>query len=219
MILHTQLLRHFLLLVLVTATLPIFANSADTITFNITRTGRKILHDGFLMEWRTETTHTWGRDSAWVWDVIATPEGLAGYIRLPTATPCSSWHIGIMSSVDNKEHLLTLPADTTHYDPIFRSDLTEYDSSRTITAEWLFPYREGLPDLKNPMTLTFTGTNSCSDTLPVLLLSYQAQPVRAGTKISLIGQGLIIGFLALLYFSIHRKIKLQTLRQMGSPHQ
>lgn len=215
---HRKLLP--LLLLLITAfTIPLFAASSDTVTFTVTRNGRKILLDGYLMEWRTETAHVWGRDSAWVWDVMATPEGLAGYIRLQQATACSTWRVNIITSIDNSMHLLSLPADSSHHDKLLRYDAAEYDSTGTITAEWIFPYKEGLPDMSNPMTLTLTGINGCSDTLPVVRLSYLAQPVKTGTKVTMIGQGVFIIILALLYFSIQRKIKLQTQRQMESPHQ
>ena len=192
---------------------PASAQVPDTLRFDVTRNGRRILHDGFLMEWRTHTARNWDSSGTWVWDVVATTEGLAGYIRLQEPSPCSLWNISITSSVDRQKHELSLPVDTVPIDKALRFDHAEFDSSRTITVEWLFPYEEGIPDKNRPMTLTFTAKSSCGTPLPVLHLSYVAQPVRTGTKISMIGQGILIVVLALLYFSIQRKIKLQMLRQ------
>jgi len=194
----------------------------DTIRFTVTKTGRKILLDGFLMEWRTESARTWDSAGAWLWDVVATSEGLAGYLRLQKPQTCSSGVLSMRSSIDSVEHIVTMPStdpDEAGEHRYLRFDRREFDSTKTITVEWLFPYGKEIPNLTTPMTLTFNGHTSCGDTLPVLILSYTPQPVKTGTKLTMVGQGLLIVILALLYFAIQRKIRLQTQRQKESPHQ
>ncbi|MBN1575399.1 MAG: hypothetical protein JW913_02530 [Chitinispirillaceae bacterium] len=192
--------------------------AADTVTVDITRSGRKIMHDGFLMEWGMQTARTWGRDSTWLWDATVTPEGMAGYMRTQSAPPCSGWVIGFSGPSLNQPCEVRLPSDSTWQSDFLKIDHAGYDSSGAYTLEWLFPWPQHRMENHTSFFLTIKGRCLSGDTLPVMVLVSSSQEKKTPDRGSLIVRAVLIGILAMMYLMIRRKIKHQT-PQMGSPRQ
>lgn len=215
----SSIFRNIILIYLLFLSTSYSDAAVDTITHTITRSGKKILHDGFLMEWGAHPAQQWDSTGNWVWDAVSTSEGPAGYLRLQNASPCSTWTISITSSVDKKTRVLHLPSDSLAKINECRFDYSEFDSLGTFTVEWLFPFETAASAKASSMYLTFSAQNNCQIHVPVMVLSYTRIKDKGKSKFTLIGQGLIILILALLYFKIQRKIRHQTLNQKNSLHQ
>ncbi len=201
--------------------------AADTVnpvptaaTVDITRYGRKIMHDGFLMEWSMQTARTWGNDNARLWDAMATPQGLAGYLRMQSTPACSGWVITFTDLQKNRRYEVRLPMDTAcaWRSEVIKIDQTGDDSSRIYTLEWLFPWHRELSDTTTPFSLRMEGQCINGDTLPLVTMECLYNEKRPDETNGLIGRIIIIGLLAVMYLMVQRKVRNQT-RQRESPHQ
>jgi hypothetical protein len=195
------------------------ASTAATVV-EITRQGRKIMHDGFLMEWSMQTARTWGSGSSWLWDAMATPEGLAGYLRMQSSPACSGWVITFTDVKQNHRYEVRLPMDTAYawHNEVIKIDQTGDDSSRIYTLEWLFPWHRELSDTTTPFSLRMEGRCINGDTLSVVTMECLYNGKKPAETNGLIGRIVIIGLLAVMYLMVQRKVRNQT-RQRESPHQ
>jgi len=187
-------------------------------TFPIARAGRKIMHDGFLMEWSLKTAQPWTPDSSWIWDAIRTPDGLCGYVRLHKMMPCSAWTVTFSSSVDSTISI-SIPGDSVS--PFFevKTDYSSYKSEGIAVMEWVFPM--DTTKVKSPtdsLILRINAKCSSGDTLPELRLACRQPDSKKNGYGKLTGRGIIIGLLAVMYLMVQRRIKRQT-AQKESPHQ
>ncbi|MBN1306553.1 MAG: hypothetical protein JXA18_01450 [Chitinispirillaceae bacterium] len=187
--------------------------AADTAAVEITRSGRAIMLDGFLMEWRMRTARAWGGDRTWLWDAATTPEGVAGYVRMQFAPPCSGWVIGFSGPSIDAPFEVRLPADS-----IVQSDFVKMadDGSGAYTLEWLFPRSQRRINNDTPFVLTIGGRCRGGDTLPVLVLRAAHAGKKFPARESLIGRAVLISILAAMYFFTLRKIRHHT-GQGGPP--
>ena len=64
-------------------------------TFDISRSGRKIQLDGFLMDWMEKNRQAWSGSALWSWDAVNTADGVAGYFHMDGAPACSSWNFKV----------------------------------------------------------------------------------------------------------------------------
>lgn len=184
--------------------------AADMVTFAITRTGRKILHDGFLMEWSEKTAQKWDKTGLWTGDATLTPEGFAGYFRTTAPPGCSTWTITAQSIVNNQHVTLHLSPGEVVSGNEFRLDRQEYDSSGNITIEWLLPYTQKPTTNAFSTDIRFTCQSSCGDTLPVLHYVHTgSKPLPCHGTLKLTGQSIAIVILALIYFVMQRRIRRQ----------
>lgn len=186
----------------------------DTVSVDVVRSGRSIMHDGFLMEWSPGKAMAWDGDSVWLWDATATPEGFSGYLRSRRWEQCEGWRI-VFSTVRGSDTVF-LPVDSLWSGKEIKIDRSGRERTDGYALEWLFPWREG--DSTSYLQISGICTDGTGDTLPVLLLHYRGIKKNSGTAGSLIGRGIFIGILAVLYIAIQRKIRNQS-RRTESPRQ
>jgi hypothetical protein len=206
-----------LLLVIVVTAFVSGNNGTDTVRMSDIRTGRKIMHDGFLMEWSLKDAVPWGSDSSWMYDVMATPEGLAGYFRTGTAEPCSSRTL--LFSVGSAEPVrVTLPPDSGRLNEMIKIDTSGSGAGSAYTIEWLCRWPAGFNLLTTPFTVAVDRECRSGYRFPTLFFEYRHKKEKPDGTGSLVGRILLIGGLGALYLMVQRKIRNQT-KQRGSPHQ
>lgn len=198
------------------AAVPPVNAAADTVAVDISRTGRNIMHDGFLMEWSGQAVRPWGNDTVWLWDAAATPAGLAGYLRTRSTPRCSAWEIAFSGPMVDRPCIVRLPVDSAWRSDFLILDRVAYDSSGAYSIEWLFPWPKGLIEHPGPFTLNLRGRCLSGDSLPVLVINGFYPEKKAGAVGKLVGRAVLIGVLAVMYFMVQRKIRRQS-RQTESP--
>ena len=196
----------------------IVIGATDTITVQVEHEGRKIQHDGFLMEWSLKNASVWGGDSTCRYDVMTTPEGLAGYFRLHCAGACGDGTL-VFHTGSNETATFSFVSDSTIMEPFFRIDRSTFAADSTCTLEWLFPW----PDRGNDTTASFSliVQRECKGepALPVLQFVYRSRHKNSGrTAGSLAGRIILIGALGALYLTVQAKIRSQS-RRKESPRQ
>lgn len=180
-------------------------------TIPITRSGRKIMHDGFLMEWSIKTAQPWNADSSWVWDAMKTPDGLCGYVRLHKMVPCSGWSV-TFSIVDGREGRIRIPTDSVSPVDWIKTDYSSYDSTGIAVLEWVVPLsgnQSGAPT-GDSLEVVINGKCDSGEQLPELRLTCRRPDPKKEGYGKLVGRGIVIGILAVVYLMTRRRIRNQT---------
>lgn len=179
----------------------------DTVKISEIRRGRKIMHDGFLMDWLNTTSHLLGEDSVCVWDAVSTSEGLAGYIHSSHIPTCSKWSVAISTSTPHKMSVFRFPEDTVTKNVLFKTDYS--DSTGMWTVEWLIPWPDD-PGIKT-QSVMITVRNECSLPLvPVLVITAECPANSNREKGGPIGKVILIIVLAGMYLMVQRRIRHQS---------
>jgi hypothetical protein len=142
---------------------------------DITRTGKRIQLDGFLIEWNENRRHLWGGSGGWYWDALNTPEGVAGYFSTASAR-CSTWTFSIDAVSGDSRPRLTAVTDTgsgTMHD-FACVNREQHDSATVITVEWVLPWDSVWVDSAGNYAVHAAGVSACGDTLQPLLLTGSA---------------------------------------------
>jgi hypothetical protein len=197
----------FLLLLLTVLSIPGF--SIDTIS--VSKSGRRIQLDGFLLDWVQKGQRVWKGSNGWVWDAVNTPEGLAGYFHCGMVA-CSSW-----TFYADLHHLKTRPwemrlADSSQSgDHNFVAVRSARNNRFTITFEWVIPWDSLSMDASGGYALNIAGESGCGDTLEPFLLKGQKEmpesflPSRFKERVALIVVLLVV-FIA-LQFATRKKTR------------
>jgi hypothetical protein len=149
--------------------LGIFCSVFAREVVDISRSGRRIQRDGFLIEWSEKSRREWSGSTVWYWDAVNTPEGVAGYFH-SEATRCSSWTFQA-----DVRHGASLPLELSVPDTgettgrFFCTARTQRDSLFVLTAEWVIPWDSVAVDSGGTYAIHLAGHSACGDTLQPLL--------------------------------------------------
>ena len=212
----TAIIR-LLLLVITVTTGAGEAAAVDTVRVEVLRDGRKIMRDGFLMEWSLKTASVWGSDSTWRYDAMATAEGLAGYVQLLVPDGCREGELLITADATASERI-ALPPDTLLHGRFWRADRSMFATDSTYTIEWLVPWPRDRDFLTSPFSVILEERCSGQPVLPVLRLTYRHHEKKSGHTGGLIGRILLIGILGGIYLTVRVKIRNRS-RRTEFPHQ
>lgn len=191
--------------------------AARTTMEPVDRFGRKILLDGFLMEWEAQHAKPLGsNDSLWVWDAMLTTEGVAGYFRLKSAPSCSTWSIGLQPAAMAPPVVI---APTPGHSPYYQIDRHGSEEPDWGVLEWLLPWSMFAPDSSGATSVAIDFSRSCTGFTDSLVLTFHTHTLRK-TKgwATIIARIVMIGLLAGLYFIVNNKIRRQ-IRQKEAPRQ
>jgi len=149
------------MLILVLATLAALA-TADTV--DVSRHGRRVQVDGFLLEWNGDNARAW--TDVWRWDALVTPDGLAGYVASRGAPECGGWTFGIGAGTK-----ISVP-DVVGASENAAFDRDGFEKEGIYNIEWLVPndaVSGGGASIYSAV-ITLTATNICGDTLPPVVI-------------------------------------------------
>jgi hypothetical protein len=207
----------FYIIATVVLTIGSAAGANDTVQIAVERDGRKIMHDGFLMEWSPATASVWGRDTSRRYDAVATPEGLAGYLNVRLSSECSEEALVFIAD-GTRPVSLALTPELQVTEAALKVDRSSLEQDSTCTIEWLFPWPEGYNATAEPFSLTIADRCGDAELLPVLHFVYRYRNKKSGQTGGLIGRVVLIGALGALYLMVQAKIRNQS-RKKESPHQ
>jgi len=174
---------------------------------DISRCGRRIQLDGFLIEWKENNRHAWSGSDNWYWDAINTPEGVAGYFY-SAAVRCSSWTF----HADARQPCsMTVPdTDTGKMKNVFFcANRTPQAKGFTLTVEWILPWDSVAVDSGGTYAVHVTGNSTCGDTLQPLLVtgSIEALKKRGGLLSRFGGWSIVIAAFAAVALMVRLKIR------------
>lgn len=161
-----RLSKFLLLLIVGTISLSLAKDS-----FDITRSGRKIQLDGFLMDWIEKNRQVWNGSAIWSWDAINTPEGVAGYFRANGAPACSLWIFDV--SDYNGLHKMVASAAKDTETPFYCVN-HQQGNPPSLTVEWVVPWDSVAIDGNGNYAIKIAGKSACTDSLEPILLTGKA---------------------------------------------
>ncbi len=208
-------LRYFFAALLLT--IGSAAGTDDTVQVAVDRDSRKIMHDGFLMEWGPATASVWDSTPSSRYDAVATPEGLAGYLSVRLSPDCTG-EVLLFAADGYPPARLVLDPGLQTTDAALKVDWSKLEQDSTCIIEWLFPWPEGYNATAEPFSLTVAHRCGEEERLPVLHFVYRYRKKKSGQTGGLIGRIVLIGALGALYLMVQAKIRNQS-RKKGSPHQ
>ncbi|NLL12541.1 MAG: hypothetical protein GX267_03970 [Fibrobacter sp.] len=187
-------------------------------SITVNRYGRRIQLDGFLLEWNAQSAYTWkNKDQLWYVDVIATKEGLSGYIRSDSSVSCSSWTFSFRQSSGKEPVWLKIPSSESS---IYKVDGKLFDSEKKVTIEWLIPWEHIVFDSTGDYRLFLIGISDCGDSLSGIQISgSKAHAEKNESIMSLILRGMLIIVLIVIYLLINAKIHERNLRKKDKREQ
>jgi hypothetical protein len=184
---------------------------------DISRYGRKIQLDGFLMDWVEKNRHTWNGSTVWSWDAINTAEGVAGYFHASSAAVCSSWTFQVDANRHGIREMVTSYAKDTGAS-FYRVNSSSDGNNRTITMEWLLPWDAVAIDSNGTYAITLAGNSICGDSLEPILLTGKVVKSQKALPAHFAERLIIIGVLLLAFIVLQITIRKKNLRK-GSPRQ
>lgn len=162
----------------------------DTIT--VSKSGRRIQLDGFLIDWAEKGRQVWKGSGGWVWDAVNTPEGVAGYFHCGMIA-CSSWTFyADLHRLKTPPWEMPLGDSSQSGDAGFKAVRTARDTMYSITFEWVIPWDSLTCDSSGAYAVHIAAESKCADTLDPFLIAgnkeraISALPPRFTSRIVLI---------------------------------
>jgi uncharacterized membrane protein YjfL (UPF0719 family) len=158
----------FFLTLLVIGLLSVPAFSLDTLV--VSKSGRRIQLDGFLLDWTGNGRYVWRNSNGWVWDAVNTPEGLAGYFHCGMIA-CSSWTMyADLHRLKTSPWRMTLGDSAQSGDAGFKAIRMARDTMFSITFEWVIPWDSVTLDSNGVYAVPVAAESGCGDTLDPFLI-------------------------------------------------
>lgn len=177
--------------------------------YTIKEYGRRIQLDGFLLEWKQKSAHSWTDDQQWFWDAVNTPEGITGYFKSKSKQPCSIWTFTFNSQGCITPFIAHIDKGTlVEKQSFFAFDKQLLLTSGEIVVEWVIPWNKACLNGSGDYSLTFKGYDSCGNSLPaVTIVGNQkirnSKSVWNGTAIRIF----VIAVLTIVFIIMRRRIR------------
>jgi hypothetical protein len=168
-------------------------------TYNVSRKGRMIQLDGFLMDWNRDSTKTLSGSSLWTWDAVNTREGIAGYFRSKDTASCEKWIFRFMPCGTDSVKTMILVISGEYHQSFYRLILPD-SSDRSITAEWLIPWSSIEVDSTGKYSIVLQANDTCNDTIGrIVFCGFRPIQKGKGSPLYLIFLFIPVTLILLLY--------------------
>jgi hypothetical protein len=189
---------------------------------DISRSGRRIQLDGFLIDWNEKDRRPWSGSDAWYWDALNTPEGVAGYFH-SSAVRCSSWtfYADARHGASRPWEMPVPDTDTgKNGNGFFSTNRITRDSLFVLTVEFVIPWDSVVVDSGGTYAIHLMGNSSCGDSMQPLLVTGSIYSLKNNGGLSPRFAELIIFLAVLAVSSIMIRIKIRKkIRRRESLHQ
>ena len=197
--------------------LVVIFNAFPLTTFTITKTGRSVQLDGFLLEWIKDSAKDMGSDSRWTWDALNTKEGLTGYFKAP-AVAGNDWTFTFLPerlSSYSKMQMFFSPDSSR---PFYRVSQPANSLDSSIAAEWVIPWKNILLDSLGEYKVGVVAFNGRGDTLPAMVLCGHAFLHEKSTapwkKVH--AKAILLAILLIALFYVQKKAKKLAMKKKRS---
>ena len=155
------------------AALVFYALAPASAGVDISRSGKMIQLDGFLIDWKEKERHAWSGSDPWCWDAVNTPEGVAGYFY-NAACRCSAWTFTVDARHGAVQPQFIKVADSgggTQHGFASTRGRAVRDSSSALVIEWIIPWDSVAIDSAGTYAVHAAGISACGDTLRPLFFT------------------------------------------------
>ena len=175
--------------------------------YKVSRTGRPIQLDGFLLEWNKDKSYFWGSDSTIRFDMCKTKEGLAGYFKIEKDSACLPYVFKFFYKNLTPDIYLELNTSKDSLSTFYKLSCEKKDKKNFLVyAEWLLPWRLIGIDSSNTFKIGLFAINSCNDSLKPIILSgdgYNKGNISEWKDVN--SKLIFIGIMLILFFYFQRK--------------
>jgi hypothetical protein len=175
--------------------------------FPVTKDGRQIQLDGFLLEWKKADTRPLGADSSWSWNVINTKEGLTGYFRSEKKLQCKSWTFRFLPCRLSPYQSMEIRFDSTAAGTFYRVTHADSGQREAVVCEWIIPWKTVCHDSAGGYQVGLFAFDACGDTMPPVILTgrlYNPKNVQWG---GVYVKFILLGGLMILLFYLQRSTR------------
>jgi hypothetical protein len=174
----------------------------------VTRNGRQIQLDGFLLEWKKADGRVLDADSLWSWDVINTREGLTGYFKSDKQCRCTGpWTFRFLPCRLSPYQSIEIRTDAGLSDQRYRVARSDSGPQKNIACEWIIPWKDVCRDSTGAYQVGLVGFDACGDTVqPVILTGHVYNPKKVSWG-GVYGKTIVLGVLLVLLFIMQKSTK------------
>ena len=182
----------------------------------VTKTGRQIQLDGFLLEWKKADAGPLAGDSAWSWDVINTREGLTGYFTTGKTLRCPSWTFRFLSEKLSPYKSMDVNTRAAGRQSFYRLSEQQNGDKKEMTVEWIVPWDSIWHDSSGAYQVGLISFDTCGDTLQPLILTGHRYRQQESVWGGVYEKGVFLGIMIALLIVLQRRVK-ATKRKKKSP--
>jgi hypothetical protein len=178
----------------------------------VSRNGRSIQLDGFLLEWKQGDARFLSNDSLWRYDVINTREGLTGYFASTRRFRCGLWRFRFLPHHLSLHAEMDLIASLDSLRPFYRTAPLSDVPGGGIVAEWIIPWDSIWHDSSGMYQVGLFAYDTCGDTISPLILTgrvyHETRPRWGGVYLKAILLGVMMIALYILQQRARRRKKM-----------
>jgi hypothetical protein len=184
-----------------------FSQASAVQIHHVTKNGRQIQLDGFLLEWKKADAKRLGGDSAWLWDAINTGEGLTGYFTSGKTPRCGPWTFRFLTQNLSLHKSMDLRTDEAAPRSFYRTAQKQDGAENDVTTEWIIPWDSIWHDSSGAYQVGLFAFDTCGDTVQPLILSGHVYLPQAPSWGGVYGKAIMVGVLLVLLFMVQRRAK------------
>jgi hypothetical protein len=185
----------------------IFSETLPLTTITVSKTGRRVQLDGFLLEWVKDSAKPICPGASWTWDALNTKEGLTGYFKAP-ASAGNDWIFTFLPQRLSPYSKIFLSFSPDSAKPFFRVSRPESSLDSSLVAEWVLPWQNITTDSLGVYQIGVAAFDKKGDTLPAMIFTGRAfrqqSPAPWGKVYS---KAIFLVILLCALFYVQRKIK------------
>ncbi len=173
----------------------------------VTRDGRSIQLDGFLLEWTRANAFPLDKDSLWLCDVLNTRDGLTGYFASGKPAGCGLWKFRFLPHRLSPYSFMELHAslDSTRF--FYKTAPLAGAPGKGIAAEWVIPWDSIWHDSAGAYQVGLLAFDTCGDTMQPLIFTgrvyYPKPPMWGGVYL----KGILLGAMMIVLFYLQRRVR------------
>ncbi len=168
----------------------------------LVNTGRRIQLDGFLLEWSSKTRSPLGESTQSFFDVVATPDGVAGYCIFSAAQKCGMQEIRLLPDMRALHRVVAIPlVESAIPNTLCATSMNGTDR----IVEWLLPW-DSIPR-KDSLSyrIGMVVMNACTSVVAVKTIIGEFKKPSSPPRIispMLITQGIVVLLLFVAFFYV-----------------
>ena len=176
--------------------------------YPVTKNGRQIQLDGFLLEWEKSESKSLIAGSPWSWDVINTREGLTGYFKAEKQLVCKGpWTFRFLPCRLSPYQSMAIITNANADSQFYRVTHSDAGPDKDVVCEWILPWKKVCHDSTGAYQVGLFAFDACGDTVPPVILTghvYNPKKISWG---GVYGKTVLLAVLLVLLFILQRSTR------------